>query len=236
MNHTNSLMMGLLLIPSFLFSQEVISEKDFGIYFTPSLGGTYANYKNLNTELQKNGYSSFNNLHYGVGLDLSVDYKNLSGFFHIFSSLGQTRKNKFGYNNSSDILSTELGLEYRFNLDQKKSVQFSLFASRGSMLTTFQIEKPINAPNFSSALNSVGNITSLDNISNFWAGGVGIYWWRRENLRYNLKTGYRLNEDVDWIPWTSDFALPNSPKDNLSGIFLSIGIDININVFRRKTL
>jgi hypothetical protein len=81
MKFVNFLMMGLLLIPSFLFSQEVISEKDFGIYFTPSLGGTYANYKNLNTELQKNGYSSFNNLHYGVGLDLSIDYKNLTGFF-----------------------------------------------------------------------------------------------------------------------------------------------------------
>lgn len=236
MKFVNFLMMGLLLIPSFLFSQEVISEKDFGIYFTPSLGGTYANYKNLNTELQKNGYSSFNNLHYGVGLDLSIDYKNLTGFFHIFSSLGQTQKNKFGYNNSTDILSTELGLEYRFNLDLKKSVKISLFASRGSMLSTFQIEKPIHAPDFSSALNAGGNITSLDNISNFWAGGLGLYWLRRENLRYNLKMGYRRNEDVEWIPYTSEFALPNSPKDNLSGIFLSIGIDININVFRRKNL
>lgn len=236
MKYINSLMVGLLLIQSFAFSQEVISENDFGIYFTPSLGGTYANYKNLNTELEKNGYSSFNNLHYGVGLDVSVDHKNLTGFFHIFSSLGQTKKNKFGYDNISDILSTELGLEYRFNLDPKKSFQLSLFASRGSMLTTFQIEKPINAPDFSSALNAGGNITSLDNISNFWAGGVGLYWWRRENLRYNLKMGYRLNEDIHWIPYTSDFALPNSPKDNLSGMFLSIGIDVNINVFRRKNL
>jgi hypothetical protein len=227
-------MMAFIIFPSFSFSQTKLNTNDFGIYFTPSLGTTYANYSNLNSELQMNGYSAFDKFHYGVGLDLSIDYKWFTGFFHIFSSLGQNKKNKFGFNNSTDILSTELGLEYRLNLSPEKLIQLSLFASRGTMLTTFQIEKPINASNFSNSLNNGGNITSYDNISDFWAGGLGLYWIRRENLRYNLKVGYRLNTEVSWIPYTSEVPLPNSPTDNLSGIFAGIGIDININVFKKK--
>jgi hypothetical protein len=228
-------MIGLLIIPSFSFSQTKLNANDFGIYFTPSLGTTYANYSNLNIELQKNGYSTFNKFHYGVGLDLSIDYKSFTGFFHIFSSLGQTKDNKFGLNNSTDILSTELGLEYRLNLHPEKLVQLSLFASRGTMLSTFQIEKSINSSNFSNSLNNGGNITSYDNFSDFWAGGLGLYWIRRENLRYNLKIGYRFNNQVNWIPYTNEEPLPNSPSDNLSGVFAGIGIDININVFKKKT-
>ena len=234
MRYFSFFIMGFLLIPSLLLGQAVLSDKDFGIYFSPSIGGTFAKYKNLNQSLNNAGHSTFNNLHIGVGLDLSLDYKNISGFFHVFSSLGQTKQNRFGLNNSTDILSTEIGLEYRINLDPIHKIQMSFFGSRGSMLTTLTIEKGTNANDFTDVLAGNGNTTSLDNISTFWAGGIGLYWKRGDNLRYNLKLGYRRNEDAFWIPYTSNSVVANSPKDNLSGLFANIGLDININVFRKN--
>jgi hypothetical protein len=234
MRYFSFFMMGFLLIPSLLLGQAMVSDKDFGVYFSPSLGSTFAQYKNLNQSLGNVGHPTFNNLHVGVGLDLSLDYKNISGFFHVFSSLGQSKQNIFNLNNSTDILTTELGLEYRMNIEPINGIQLSFFGSRGSMLTTLTIENGTNTNNFTDVLTGSGNTTSLDNISTFWVGGAGLYWKRNEHLRYNFKIGYRRNEDAFWIPYTSNSALANSPKDNLSGLFANIGLDVNINVFKKN--
>lgn len=228
----------LVVIFLFIFSARSVAqnsffENRFNINVSPSLGITYANYKNLNNEFVNSGYDNFSPFHNGIGLDFGLEFKNISAFIHVFSSAGQNRINRFALNNLTDILSAELGLEYKFKIKDDLPLAISLFGSYGRMSANLQIETPANTNNFSSFLNGSGNVIKMDNYSDIISSGLGIYWFSNDNLRYNFKIGYRINRNSFWIPYTNNDPLINSPKDNLSGIFLNLGIDVNVNVFRK---
>ncbi len=223
----------LLLQPLFVFCQQSNHKSHFSLYFSPSFGATFANYSNLNTTLRNNGISTFGNYHSGVGLNLGINYKNFTLFTNVFSSFGLEVSGD-SFVNATDIITTEIGLEYKMNLTKDHRVQLSVFGAIGQLLSNVELSKEVNTSNFNNTISQTGNLLAIDHFSNYLSGGLGLYYIGSDFVKYNFKVGYRINESQPWLLSTSEKNIPSSPSDNLSGAVLSFGIDFNLSIFSKK--
>jgi hypothetical protein len=215
---------------SLVFGQKDTDKSNLSFNFSPSFGATFANYNNLNTVLRNNGIKSFGNYHSGIGVRLGVDYKNLSLFANIFRSFGIEESGN-NFVNYTDIVTTDIGLEYKMNLTKKHNVQLSVYGAVGQLFSNVELSKQVNTTNFNNTISQTGNLLVIDNISNYLSGGLGLYYIGNDFVKYNIKVGYRLNESQPWLLSTLENEIPSSPRDNLSGVVLGFGVNFNFSIF-----
>jgi hypothetical protein len=184
----------MLLQPFFVFCQQSNHKSPLSFYFSPSLGATFANYKNLNTTLSNNGIRTFGNYHSGLGLNLGMNYKNFTLFASVFNSYGLEVSGD-SFTNSTDINTTEIGLEYKMNLTKENNLQLAVFGSAGNLFSNVELSKTVNTANFNSTISQSGNLLVINNFSSYLSGGLGFYYKGSDFVKYNLKIGYRVNEN-----------------------------------------
>lgn len=223
----------IMIIPLLVFCQKDTAKSNLSFNFSPSFGATFANYNNLNTVLRNNGIKPFGNYHSGIGVRLGMDYKKLSLFANIFRSFGieESGNNSVGY---TDIITTDIGLEYKMNLTKKHNVQLSVYGAVGQLFSNVELTKQVNTTNFNNTISQTGNLLVIDNISNYLSSGVGLYYIGNDFVKYNIKVGYRLNESQPWLFSTLENEIPSSPRDNLSGIVLGFGVNFNFSIFSKS--
>lgn len=223
----------IMIIPLLVFCQKDADKSNLSFNFSPSFGATFADYNNLNTSLRNNGLKPFGNYHSGIGLGFSMDYKSFSLFTNIFSSYGLEETGD-SFVNSTDIVTAEIGLEYKMNLTKKHNIQLSVFGAVGQLFSNVELSKQVNTTNFNNTISQTGNLLVIDNISNYLSGGLGLYYIGNDFVKYNFKVGYRMNESQPWLLSTSEKSIPSSPTDNLSGVVLGFGVNFNFSIFSKK--
>ncbi len=223
----------MLLQPLFAFCQQDTDKSNLSLNFSVSLGTTFANYNNLNTTLRNNGIKPFGNSRNGIGFGMGLNYKNFSLYTSAFGSLGAEFTGD-SFIRSTDIATAEIGLEYKMNLNKKHNIQLSVFGAVGQLISTVELSKQVNTTNFNNTISQTGNLLVINNISSYLSGGLGLYYIGNDFVKYNFKVGYRMNESQPWLLSTSEKNIPSSPTDNLSGVFLGLGIDFNFSIFSKK--